>query len=149
MKLFHFQILLSTFMVILPISLSQFLEHRLWKNYGQVIYDYSGNNHHGWNGRSVRSDIADCIFTDRGAYISPACRVSMHDFILTNPISIFIWAISDGTASSGRLLCRFSPQRKLQVFRDNIYSGAISIFKGPSGYENNINGDPNLWYPSN
>ena len=148
MKLLHSKLLLSIFLALLSISNSQILEYRLWKNYGQIIYDYSGNNRHGWNGNNIKTNVADCMFTDRGAYLNPACRISMPNFIFQNPISIYIWAISDDTKSVGRLICRFSTTRKLQVFRDNTTSRANLNFLGPnSGIV--IYGVDNVWSASN
>ena len=117
--------LLSIFLFILPIWLSQLLEYRLWKNYGQLIYDYSSNNRHGWNGGVNYEDSFDCLFTDRGAYLNSVCRVSIQDFLFPNPISIYIWAISDDTMASGRLYCRWSSIKKI-IF-DSICKVKVKI----------------------
>ena len=140
--------LLSIFLFILPIWLSQLLEYRLWKNYGQLIYDYSSNNRHGWNGGVNYEDSFDCLFTDRGAYLNSVCRVSIQDFLFPNPISIYIWAISDDTMASGRLYCRWSSTRQLQVFREKTYSRVNANFKSPVSAQF-INGYSNFWSASN
>ena len=144
----HSKNLLSIFLVILPIFTSQILEHRLWKNNGQVIYDYSGNNRHGMNGKNSSSDKYDCLFTDRGAYLNSVCRVNMFPFLFSNPISINIWAISDDTMPSGRLYCRWSSTRELQVFRVKDFSGINAIFRGPNP-DQLIQGSSNVWPASN
>ena len=148
MKSLSSKLLLSISMILLPISVSQLLEHRLWKDYGQVIYDYSRYNRHGCNGQSNKSDSADCLFTDRGVYLDSSCKINMHAFLFTNPISIYIWAISDDTMTAGRLFCRWSTTRKLQVFRNNTFSGVTAKFQGPN-LGQSIDGNNNFWFASN
>ena len=147
MKLLHSKLILSTFLIILPIYVSQLLEHRLWKNYGQIIYDYSGNSRHGWNGRNINADTQDCLFTDRGAYLNSSCRISMLPFLFTNPISISIWAISDDTMPIGRLFCRWSATRKIMLYRDKTFSRANARFQGQNSLQF-LYGDPNVWFAS-
>ena len=43
-------------------------EYRLWKNYGEIIYDFSGNNNHGNNGLSRTNTSMNFYPTDRGGY---------------------------------------------------------------------------------
>lgn len=148
MKVICHQLLISSFIVLLPIYASQVLEYRLWKNNGQVIYDYSGNNLHGWNGDLTIQDSGDCLFTDRGAYLSSSCRVSMHSFLFTNPISISIWAISDNSISSGRIFCKWSSTRQLQVFRDRLLSKVTGYYQGLDSMSP-FYGDSDKWHASN
>ena len=95
------------FYILVSLGRSQSLEYRLWKNYGQLIYDYSNNNHYGWNGRNEIEDAEDCLFTDRGAYLNYKCRVMISNFKSPNPFSVVIWAVSDDSVSNGRLFCRY------------------------------------------
>ena len=97
MKISRIYLLVLDLYIIVSLSQSQMLEYRLWKNYGQVIHDYSNNNLHGYNGISINDTIEDCLFTDRGVYLNTRCRVEMPKFQSPNPLSIVIWAISDGS----------------------------------------------------
>ena len=47
-------------------SLGEYGEYKLYRQVGDLIYDYSNNNFHGVNGDSINSDSADGSFTDRG-----------------------------------------------------------------------------------
>ena len=44
------------------------VEYRLWKNYGQIIFDYSLNNMSALNGNTIYQDNLDCSYTDREFY---------------------------------------------------------------------------------
>ena len=49
---------------------SKYLEYRLSENYGQIIYDFSLNERYAINGWILEKDPSDCLYTDRGLYLS-------------------------------------------------------------------------------
>ena len=60
---------------LINIALSALVvEYRFGHNFGEVLYDYSGNNRYGVNGESSSTTTKNVKFTDRGAYFDENSR---------------------------------------------------------------------------
>ena len=55
--------------IICMVSSKKYAEYQLWKNYGQVFFDFSSNQRHAINGIEDFPESKDCISTDRGLYL--------------------------------------------------------------------------------
>ena len=67
---------------LINIALSALVvEYRFGHNFGEVLYDYSGNNRYGVNGESSSTTTKNVKFTDRGAYFDE----NSSDNIITMP----------------------------------------------------------------
>ena len=122
------------FLIALSTTISQKqVEYRLSRNYGQLIYDFSGNSRHSSNGNSVLSPLNDAMFTDRGLYVSgSACTMptsTNENFKVPNPGTIILWAMTSSIA--GKFFHQYIDLKNTIVFR-----------KGPS---NNLV----IWYNFN
>ena len=88
-------------------------EYRLWKNYGQVIYDYSKNGRHSVNGLTKGIDLYDCQYSDRGLYFydyDSGMKMPNNDYStsyddLPVPYTVILWFKS--FENSGRIFFRY------------------------------------------
>ena len=86
-------------MLLIIIHATKLVEYRLWKNYGQIIYDYSLNNMHALNGIEYTPDKFDCKYSDRGFYFDhnkthikmPENNYSTKSGNLKLPYTVIIW----------------------------------------------------------
>ncbi|OMJ83264.1 hypothetical protein SteCoe_15852 [Stentor coeruleus] len=78
------------------------LEYKLGKNFGRIIYDYSGNARHAVNGNNSLTFDYDTIPTDRGAFFAqgvdncislPPNDITTNNFYLTQKFSIVLWVM--------------------------------------------------------
>lgn len=85
-----------------PIISEKILEYNFGKNFGQVFYDYSGNNNHAVNGESSLTVYKDTKPTDRGAFFArdienciklPPNDLVTNGFFISPTFSIIIWAM--------------------------------------------------------
>lgn len=85
-----------------PIISEKILEYNFGKNFGQVFYDYSGNNNHAVNGESSLTVDQDTKPTDRGAFFArdtenciklPPNDLVTNGFFISPTFSIIIWAM--------------------------------------------------------
>lgn len=106
------------FFCLICIALSgKVVEYRLSTNYGNTIYDHSGNGITGYirNGASLSTGI---VFTDRGFYIGSKSAIAPLSAGMTqmpNPCTILFWLLTDSTA--GRLMHSISNSNALYHFR--------------------------------
>ena len=88
---------------------SKKLEYRLSRNYGQLVYDFSGNSRYSSNGNSVGNTQNDGLFTDRGIYLSSsACTLPISTnptMPVPNPGTVIVWAMTSSTA--GRFIHQY------------------------------------------
>lgn len=111
------------------------VEYKLWKNYGQLVYDYSQNTLHGVNGKKQSKDKFDGVFTDRGFYLNestglciPQSKVDGTVFLISGSFTVILWAYSDGSVEMGRLFCRWRPLAYILLYRDKTSQKIILTF---------------------
>ena len=78
---------------------NKYLEYRLSKNHGEIIYDFSLNKRHATNGNLVGPDSNDCFATDRGLYFAnfssnlklPMNNISFEVEYIPLPYQMIFW----------------------------------------------------------
>ena len=68
---------------------SKYAEYRFWQNYGQILFDRSLNNRHAVNGYLQTKDDKDCLYTDRGFYLSD--QSSLIKLPINNYVTNFLY----------------------------------------------------------
>ena len=94
---------------------SKFAEFKFWQNYGQVLFDTSLNSRHAINGMSHKSIDRDCLYTDRGFYLSNQkshIRLPQNTYVpviehVSTPYKVVFWF--HNTFGSGRYGFRWTP----------------------------------------
>ena len=125
------------FTTIQSIQSLKVVEYKLWKNYGQIIYDYSLNKRHGRNGHSIYNLDYDTKFTDRGAYFSdysmigiPPMSINTTGFNLNINSALIFWVNSFDT--SGRIYMRWKENNYIWIYRDSTAKRACCHYRGNS-----------------
>ena len=113
------------FMVLPLITLSlKKVEFRLSRNYGQLVYDFSGNSQHSSNGLSTTTTQYDGLFTDRGIYLnSTACTLPLSTnsaFKVPNPGTVIVWAMT--SATTGRFIHQYIDSSNAIYYRKGSLS---------------------------
>ncbi|OMJ81592.1 hypothetical protein SteCoe_17901 [Stentor coeruleus] len=95
---------------------AKIIEYKFGTNFGQIFYDYSGNNRHAVNGNSSLTLDYDTKPTDRGAFFAkdienriklPPNDVATSNFYLGSKFSVVLW-IMTGNSCNITIFCRLS-----------------------------------------
>lgn len=140
--------------ILTLVQSSMLIEYKFWKNYGKVVYDYSGNGRHGLNGYSISSNAYEGIFTDRGIYLSqsalfriPPNEVNSIGFLLPNKYTIVFWTYSLETVGNSRLYCRYRDDMFIvfDKYNDNLMPNVILNYSPYISYQG-ASGSADSWH---
>ena len=129
------------------------VEYRLWKNYGEIIYDYSGNNNLGKNGLSRTNTSMNFYPTDRGGYFPEfsLLRLPANEDIQNNvdvivPYSMIFWINS--LEFEGRIFMKWKPNNFIWIYR-SLSSKSLCVNVLTNSIYSSICSESNLWKSSN
>lgn len=114
---------------ILKLSFATLVEYKLWKNYGELFYDYSGNSGTGINGLSTSDSYQNTFFTDRGAYFTSRSLIFVGNKNYQNPNTVIMWL--NVNQALGRFFTYYTPNYGIFI----SFEPWVSLI----WYENNIN----------
>ena len=126
------------------ILLAALVEYKLWLNYGELFYDYSGNSHSGINGFSINDTTKNVYYTDRGAYFDSQSVVFVKEFTFyPNPTTVIIWM--NANTNDGRVYSKWDPNFCLLVKK---VSGSIDLIHNDNGVITKSSSSADSWTSS-
>ena len=137
-------------MPLIAVSVKK-LEFRLSRNYGQLVYDFSGNFRHSSNGNSISNTVNDGLFTDRGIYLSStACLLPLSTnpaMPVPNPGTVVVWTMTSSTA--GRFIHQFIDSSNFIYYRKGTSSTIRIVHTFAGATSVTVNGPENSFLSSN
>ena len=122
---------MKVWLCISLIVIGQLIEYKFYKNCGQIIYDYSKNNHHASNGINSSVDDRDSIFTDRGIYMSATSMIRISDpsissdIIYPSEFSMVFFLKSLGLQNIANIFVRSDGTKFFKILHDKPNSRLI------------------------
>lgn len=96
------------FILILSSFSSKIVEYRLSRNFGDYIYDFSGNNQHSKVCSNASSKMNPVKFTSRGVFLEFSSGIKSNiripSLLIPNPATLMIWSF---TFSEGILFSQY------------------------------------------
>lgn len=132
---------------------SKIVEYKFENNFGQIFYDFSGNNRYAVNGESSSTTIYDTKPTDRGAFFSkdsenriklPPNDIETSNFYLPSTFSIVMWVMVGNSYDYTIFSRYFDEFNSITKIKSSKTDNAISIrFKCKLSETNSIFGPIN------
>ena len=146
--------MIKVFIYFFPLILcllTKKVEYRLSRNYGQLIYDFSGNLNHMSNGNSVLTQDFDGKFTDRGLYFSSFAGAmplkTNPSMLVPNPGTILVWVMTG--ANAGRVFHQFIDGSNFMYFRKKAADTLYVVYKIGQNLVVNVDGPAGSFLSSN